>query len=242
MYRPPMPLIDRARALSWYHTLELSPGNVTDGIFDLRPVVDRYGLPPRLDGMRALDVGTFDGFWAFEMERRGAEVVALDVDDERDFDWPPTRARVTGMDVPRGEGFKIAKEALGSSVERIGCSIYDAKPEDLGTFDLVFCASVIIHLRDQFLAFERIGALCRNLFISAEAYNAPLSLLPIPVSRYRADRPDKAVVFWEPTIQTWSRMLRTAGFPQVQRLGRFKLRAREGWSVRHVVHRARKSA
>ena len=44
---------------------------MTEGMFDLRPVVDRYGLPARMDGMRALDVGTWDGFWAFEMERRG---------------------------------------------------------------------------------------------------------------------------------------------------------------------------
>ena len=41
--------------------------------------------------MRALDVGTWDGFWAFEMERRGAEVTALDLDDERDLDWPADR-------------------------------------------------------------------------------------------------------------------------------------------------------
>ena len=41
-------------------------------MFDLRDYVDHYGLPERMDGMRALDVGTWDGFWAFEMERRGA--------------------------------------------------------------------------------------------------------------------------------------------------------------------------
>jgi len=66
-----MQVADRARELSWYHSLELEPGYVTEGMFDLRPVVDRYGLPARMDGMRALDVGTWDGFWAFEMERRG---------------------------------------------------------------------------------------------------------------------------------------------------------------------------
>lgn len=33
------------------------------------------------EGMCALNVGTWDGFWAFEMERRGAEVVALNLDD-----------------------------------------------------------------------------------------------------------------------------------------------------------------
>ena len=64
-------LLERAREQTWYHTLELPGGDVTPGIFDLRPYVARYGIPERLDGMRALEVGTWDGFWAFELERRG---------------------------------------------------------------------------------------------------------------------------------------------------------------------------
>jgi tRNA (mo5U34)-methyltransferase len=70
-------LAERVRSQGWYHTLELAPGVVTEGMFDLRRYVSRYGLPERMDGMRALDGGTWDGFWAFEIERRGAEVVAL---------------------------------------------------------------------------------------------------------------------------------------------------------------------
>ena len=55
----------------WYHTLELPGGIVTPGWFDLRGVVDR--LPwPDVRGKRCLDVGTYDGFYAFELERRGA--------------------------------------------------------------------------------------------------------------------------------------------------------------------------
>ena len=87
--------------LRWYHVLELAPGQVTEGLFDLHPYVERYGLE-RMDGMRALEVGTWDGFWAFEMERRGAEVVALDLDDERDLDWPPRRRPESFPDEPRG--------------------------------------------------------------------------------------------------------------------------------------------
>jgi tRNA (mo5U34)-methyltransferase len=83
--------LDRARDIGWYHTLELAPDHTTSGMFDLRSQIHHYGLPERLEGKRALDVGTWDGFWAFEMERRGAEVVALDIDDERDLDYPPRR-------------------------------------------------------------------------------------------------------------------------------------------------------
>jgi len=231
--------LERAREIGWYHTLELAPGFVTGGIFDLRPVTSRYGLPERLDGMRALDVGTWDGYWAFEMERRGAEVVALDLDWEADLDWPATRRPDTFPDEPRGQGFAIAKEMLGSSVERLNLSIYHALPEDIGTFDLVFCGSVLIHLRDQVLALERIANLCSGTFISTEAYDPWISWVPIPIARYRANR-DKSVVFWEPTPRAWKQMLYTAGFASVEQRAKFKMRARAGWSVHHVVHHARK--
>ena len=132
----------RAADVGWYHCLELAPGLVTDGMFDLRPFVDRYGLPDRMDGMRALDVGTWDGFWAFEMERRGAQVVGLDLDDERELDYPPRRRPESFPENPRGAGFALAREVFGSSVQREVCSIYEATPERLGTFDIVFCGSV----------------------------------------------------------------------------------------------------
>src|ERR687885_775685 len=73
----------------WYHTLELGDGVVTKGMFDHRPVLDRYPLPADLSGMRCLDVATMDGFWAFEMEKRGAaSVTAIDLDRPDELDWP----------------------------------------------------------------------------------------------------------------------------------------------------------
>src|SRR5918996_1345053 len=99
----------------WYHTLELAPGVETPGWFDLRPIVDR--LPwPDVAGKRCLDVATYDGFLAFEMERRGAaEVVAVDVPDPADWDWPPDArehgpAEAAGRVGPgKGGGFRIAR-------------------------------------------------------------------------------------------------------------------------------------
>ena len=177
-----------------------------------------YGLPERMDGMRALEVGTWDGFWAFEMERRGAEVVALDLDDERDLDWPPRRRPAEWSDGPRAAtGFRLAKEILGSTVERVDLRVYDATPEELG------------HVRPRLL---RLGAAstcatscwrssgsptsARGTFISAEEYDRPAACCRSRSRRYRADR-DKAVVFWLPSVRTWQRMMWTAGFDRVER-------------------------
>jgi tRNA (mo5U34)-methyltransferase len=233
-------LLERAKGMSWYHTLEL-PGHTTEGFFDMRPYVERYGLPASLAGKRVLEVGTWDGFWAFELEKRGAEVVALDLDDENDLDWPPRRRTPQSSEV-RGAGFHVARELFDSKVERVVKSIYFATPEELGTFDIVFCGSVLIHLRDQLLALERIANLVKpgGLFISAEEYDPLLTAVPFPVARFRGNR-DRAVVFWVPSRRAWSQMLWYAGFDRVEERGRFTMRFHQGNSVRHVVHHAHMS-
>jgi tRNA (mo5U34)-methyltransferase len=188
--------------------------------------------------MRVLDIGTWDGFWAFEMERRGADVVALDVDHEAEYDWPPRRRPKEWTVTDRGAGFRLAKEILGSNVERVTQNIYRATPEELGTFDLVFVGAVLLHLRDQLLALERLANLCHGRFIFADEYDRLTGLIPFPVSRYFADR-DKAVVFWLPARKTWKRMLWTAGFDNVEEKGRFKVKIKgrrgETVTIPHVV-------
>jgi hypothetical protein len=58
----------RVQEQDWYHTIDLGDGLVADGWFDLRQHVSRYGLPDPMDGMRALDIGTWDA--ANEASRR----------------------------------------------------------------------------------------------------------------------------------------------------------------------------
>jgi tRNA (mo5U34)-methyltransferase len=233
-------LIDRAREQGWYHTLDL-PGYTTTGLFDMRQYVGKYGLPGSLEGKRVLEVGTWDGFWAFEFEKRGAEVVAIDLDDENDLDWPPRR-RTPDPTLVRGSGFRLAKEMLDSKVERVVKSIYHATPEELGTFDIVFCGSVLLHLRDQLLALSRIADLVKpgGVFISAEEYEPVTDLIPFPVARFRGNR-DAAVVFWVPSRRAWRQMLWHSGFDRIEEVTRFTMKASPGWKIRHVVHHAHKS-
>jgi tRNA (mo5U34)-methyltransferase len=167
----------------WYHTLELAPGVVTPGWFDLRPIVDRMPWPD-VRGKRCLDVGTYDGFLAFELEKRGAsEVVATDISDHTQWDWPLDMraqgpeylASVAGPE--KGMGFRIAKEILGSSVERHEINIYDLSPERLGTFDVVVCGSLLLHLRDPLRALAAIRGVAAERFLSAEQIDLPTTLL-----------------------------------------------------------------
>ena len=200
----------------WYHTLELPDGVVTPGQFDLRPIVDQ--LPwPDVSGKRCLDVGTYDGYLAFELEKRGAaEVVAADIDDHRYWDWP-ARDRAQGPEVlammagpEKGLGFRIAKEALGSKVERLGVNIYDLNPEEHGTFDVVVCGSLMLHLRDPIRALEAIRGVCSGVFLSSEQIDVPMTVMHRrkPAFRLRGDRAQ----WWIPNTVGHRHMLFLAGF------------------------------
>jgi tRNA (mo5U34)-methyltransferase len=227
-----------ADEIDWYHTQELAPGLITPGMFDLRPHVARYGLPDAMAGLRALDVGTFEGFWAFEMERRGAGVVGLDIGDVQDLDWPP-RLRPEGGG-PRGEGFALAGAALGSKVERVALPIYQATPERLGRFDLVFCGSVMIHLRDPNLALERLAALAApgGRLIFADEYSPKLDRLRFlgigAAAEFVGESP--WMTWWRPASRTWVTMIRCAGWENTRIHGRFAMDFRaEPGAVPHVV-------
>jgi tRNA (mo5U34)-methyltransferase len=212
---------------SWYHCIELPDGTVTPGAFDLRPAAEVVPLPASLDGLRCLDVGTWDGFWAFEMERRGAaDVVAIDIEDPERWDWPP-RERLSalrgGLAVlaerkPAGAGFAEAAAALGSRAERVDRSVYELDPDVDGRFDVVFVGSLLLHLRDPVGALDRVRRVCAGQAVIADTVEAIPSLLRprTPTARLEgAERP----WWWLPNRAGLHQMVRSAGFEIVEATG-----------------------
>jgi tRNA (mo5U34)-methyltransferase len=210
----------------WYHTIELRPGVVTPGWFDTRPVAQK--LPwPDLAGLRCLDVGTFDGFWAFEMERRGAaEVHAVDILDPAQWDWPSGAddavSEAIGARKRGGDGFLTAAAELGSGVRRQELSVYDLDPAQIGTFDLVYVGSLLLHLRDPVRALERVRSVLTagGSLLLVDAIDAELTLSHprSPVARLDGvGRP----WWWKPNRIGLGRMVEAAGFEVVQGPTRF---------------------
>ena len=207
---------------SWYHTLQLGDGVVTKGMFDHRPVLDRYPLPDDLSGKTCLDVATMDGYWAFEMERRGAaSVTALDLEDPAELDWPASlrAGHDKTMDETKETRFNLAKEALGSNVERVLMSAYDLSPE-LGTFDFVFCGDLLLHLKDPITPVENIYSVCRE---SAVIVNV------IKKFRFHEKRPIAELdgidhfEWWVTNLAGLVRIVRAAGFSRVEPSETFEL-------------------
>jgi tRNA (mo5U34)-methyltransferase len=166
--------------LRWYHTIDLPGGDVTPGYYDLRAVPAKLPFPD-LRGRRCLDVATANGFWAFEMERRGAaEVIAIDIDDAAEQDWPrppdPSVFPSGGRDLNK-RAFEAAHAARGSGVVRHNLSVYDISPEHLGTFDFVFIGSALLHLRDPTAALRAAGSVLDGQLLSLEPVILWLSMV-----------------------------------------------------------------
>jgi tRNA (mo5U34)-methyltransferase len=225
----------------WYHTIELPYGLVTPGHFDHRPVLEHYHLPARLDGKRVLDVATFDGFWAFEMERRGArEVVAIDVESWTDLDLPPRLKQImidNGVWEPLGVGFNIAKRSLGSRVQRRLQSVYDLSPRRVGgRFDFIFCGDLLLHLINPPRALQRIYSVSGGEAIFVDVCEPELdSIDGSPVTRYLGGW--NTCTWWTPSLRCLVQMVQDAGFRDVEVLETFVLAQREGYPLtRAVIH------
>ena len=80
----------------WFHTFAL---NRAEGIYTPGVAVDhRYRLPflpASFATLRVLDVGTFDGFYAFVAEARGAKRVVA-IDSEQHIEWVRRARQRTG--------------------------------------------------------------------------------------------------------------------------------------------------
>jgi tRNA (mo5U34)-methyltransferase len=131
----------------WWQEIELAPGIVTPGDDSNRmklPILDALGLPRDLRGKQALDIGCSDGYFSFELEKRGAAVVAIDF-------VPETYS-----------GFATARQILGSRVDYRMDNVYNLTPESYGAFDVVLFLGVLYHLRKPLAALDAIRSVMKE--------------------------------------------------------------------------------
>ena len=137
----------------FYHSMELPGLGLQEGQWDLRPGVDAYLGPVDYEGRRVLDVGTANGFVCFELERRGADVVAVELPEGMAYD-----ARPTVLAHAKGQGqadelagirnaYWLAHHVFESRARVVYAHANDI-PEAVGRFDVVFLGNVLQHVRD----------------------------------------------------------------------------------------------
>ena len=193
-------------AKGWWHSFELPDGTRIDGVNTLDSLRNRLGqfpVPDDLRGKRVLDIGTWDGWFAFEMERRGAEVVAIDC-------W-------------ENPLFHEMHARLQSRVEYHQLDMFDLTPERIGRFDIVLFMGVLYHLKHPLLALERVCALttdlaCVDSFILREEHRPgdPLSGRAV-MEFYETNQMGGQTDNWSgPNLECLLAFCRTAGFSRVE--------------------------
>ena len=139
----------------WFHTFAL---NAEHGLYTPGVARDhRYRvpvLPASFAGQRVLDVGTFDGFYAFLAERRGAERVVA-VDSEQYVAWVKAR---WGIDLEGGAGFRAIARLLDSRVEYVhGDALAFADTQE--RFDVVLCFGILHRVENPLGLLRGLGGL-----------------------------------------------------------------------------------
>lgn len=203
----------------WFHTFAL---NRREGIYTPGVARDhRYriaALPERFDGLSVLDVGTFDGFYAFLAESRGARRVTA-IDNEQYRLWVRTR---WGIELCGGEGFRAIHALLSSDVEYDRLDAFDLAALD-ERFDLVYCFG-ILHRVENPLALLRLirervapgGNVLVETYGSTATDNGPA----IDVLEPREIYPGDDYVYWGFGAAGLTRLAAHAGFPSVEVIDR----------------------
>jgi tRNA (mo5U34)-methyltransferase len=187
----------------WWHSIDLGNGLITPGVRKLEQLRENYArfkLPDDLTGKRVLDIGCWDGFYSFEAERRGAEVVAVDR-------FHP-------------EKFFEAHHLLNSRVEFHKMSVYQLSPETLGTFDIVFFLGVLYHLRHPLFALEKVCSVTSGFaIIESQVIDGMLSI-PTPVMEfYEMDElAGQYDNWWRPNSLCLTKLTNSAGFVDIETL------------------------
>jgi tRNA (mo5U34)-methyltransferase len=192
--------VERLSKLGWYHSIELPDGSVIPGhqsVEQLRTRLRQFHIPEDLSGKRVLDIGAWDGWFSFEMERRGASVLALD------------SAKNTRL--------LEAKALLGSRIDYHIADICRLTAKDVGTFDIVLFLGVLYHLKHPLLALENVCGMCRDM-ACIESFVTDSNPDAIPsMEFYETTELRGQLDNWcGPNIQCLLAFTRTAGFARVQ--------------------------
>ena len=195
----------------WYHTFDLPAGVVTPGLFDHRKVVGKLPFPDSLAGKRCLDLASADGFFAFEMARRGGDVVSVDLENPQGRDWqgeaPPDQTSTGAR-----RRFERVRELTGLEVDRRDMNLYDVSPEALGgKFDFVFMGNVLLHVSDPSRVLRNVRSVTDGNFLCFETISMTLTAMR-PLWAAAALSVGHESRWWTPNLRAHRRLLEATGF------------------------------
>ena len=159
----------------FYHTMDIPGHGTVEGEWDLRDNTDKYLGNFNFQGKRVLEVGTANGYLCFEMEKRGADVVAFDLSPEYQADIVPFAQYNFQEAIPDmqnhmrhiNNAYWLCHQAYQSKANVVYGEAYNI-PQAIGPVDVsTFCA-ILLHIRDPFLAMQNALRLTTETVIVSE--------------------------------------------------------------------------
>lgn len=178
-FAPVAPWPEPAKAdCLFYHAMRYPTGETVDGVWDLRDQFEQYIGHYPIAGKTVLDVGTAGGFLAFEAERAGARVTAVDAltageferlhfrDSLYDTDRAAHDAQTEAWLTTLKNGFWYSWRRYRSNVEMVYAPLRRL-PYWGRRFDVVIAGAILEHLADPVGTIGTLAALADEAVIVA---------------------------------------------------------------------------
>ena len=213
-------IVDSVDDCDFYHTTDIPGIGTVEGSWDLRSGVDEYLGKFDFSGKRVLEIGPASGFLTFHMEKRGAEIVCVDLPVEDGYTWdyvPQANLDFDRISQNRAahllkirNAFWLCHENFRSEVQVYYGSPYDL-PEELGTFDVAVFGSVLLHTQNPTKILENCVRLVRGTMIVTEEHHKDLGEKPVCILKPTAHNKVWGT-WWGFTPQFFIQYLSVLGF------------------------------
>lgn len=240
----------------WYHTVDLGNGLVTPVNYDYRSSLPLFRFPEDMIGLNVLDIGSATGFFSFEFEKRGANVISVELASIAEWDMPLGKDReqtlkelmiqyklstIEELHYLHLDGpFEFCRKILNSKVKRCHSTIYGLTAEKLGVdaFDVVFIGDVLLHLFSPLRALVSVAPLCRGTLIISQKVPDIKDLRPTMLYVGGEKRTGDKRTWWLPNIPCFEQILKRLGFRDVKVVGYHKgiHRPSGGIYKRAIIH------
>lgn len=240
----------------FYQTIELPGVGVVPGSWDHRDSTSVFLGHVDFNHKRVLDVGPANGFFSFEMERRGGEVTAIDLGQDSPWDVVPhpyldeeTLVANMRQNVAMVEkAFWFSHKILDSKVQLVYGTVYDV-PRLVKDVDIALMSNVLQHFRDPLMAIQRVSKVVKETIVITETVwdddptfinNVSMRLIP------RVDFPEVSHSWWQVSPGFVIESLKLLGFPRIRsetHLQRFNGASADsrGRMVKHFTVTARRA-
>jgi tRNA (mo5U34)-methyltransferase len=208
----------------WYHKINLGHGIITPGL-DLDPIwemVRKVRGTVDYGAKKVLDIASFDGMWAFEAEKLGAELVVA-----TDCYYSTLRNFLFCRDVLRSNVvpyYNISPYDLWNRLDVfLQENWQDEKPFDR-LFDIVQHLGLLYHLRDPLLTLSQARSVIKTggylLIETGAVINEKRSFMAFngvtPQSPNGGRIYNDATTWWAPTVPCLKEMLQATLFEPIE--------------------------